>query len=115
VDDTKVGNRVPQFYRRQGGSATDWGIPGGTDYTPTTVRMQSGAIYTTALELTTVTFPQAFSAQPQVFVQVLETSALDPLDHIVVSAGSSSFDVSLYDELGTIVSRPIWWLAIGPE
>lgn len=43
IDDTKVGNRVPQFYRRQGGNATDWSMYGTDAYTPTTVRMQSGS------------------------------------------------------------------------
>jgi len=43
VDDTKVGNRVPQFYRRQGSYESFWFSPGVTDYVPTTVRLRGGA------------------------------------------------------------------------
>lgn len=71
VDDTKVGNRVPQFYRRQGGSATDWSTQGTTTQTPTTVRMQAGVKRWTGASATSgnmiVTFPTAFSNPPIVF------------------------------------------------
>lgn len=44
IDDTKAGNRIIQLYRRQGGSANDWGSTGTTTYTPTTIREQVGSI-----------------------------------------------------------------------
>jgi len=42
IDDTKLGNRVPQFYRRQGGSESNWGTPGETTYTPGQVIIMAG-------------------------------------------------------------------------
>lgn len=72
VDDTKVGNRVPQFYRRQGGSATDWHTPGTTTRTPEAVRTQKGYVSITGAtddDSVTITFPQAFSARPTVLAQ----------------------------------------------
>lgn len=82
VDDTIAGNRVPQFYRRQGGSATDWNAVGTTSRTPTSVRQQAGAIAVTGLAAShtgsiTVTFPVAFSAIPLIFVCVTGTNAND--------------------------------------
>jgi len=44
VDDTKAGDRMPQFYRRQGGAVNNWDTPGSTDRTPGAVRMQGGSI-----------------------------------------------------------------------
>jgi hypothetical protein len=68
VDDTKVGDRVPQLYRRQGGSATSWDTPGTTSRTPTAVRIQVGRYeWTGSNSITgnfTVTFPTAFSEIP---------------------------------------------------
>ncbi|OGO66582.1 MAG: hypothetical protein A2029_01525 [Chloroflexi bacterium RBG_19FT_COMBO_47_9] len=75
VDDTKVGNRVAQFYRRQGGNATNWDTPGSTDYTPTAVRKQLGV---RTLEILSgnysasvaITFPVAFSVVPAVKIGI---------------------------------------------
>ena len=117
VDDTKVGNRVAQFYRRQGGSSSAWGSAGSTDYTPTSVRMQGGAVSFSAGASTTttqgVTFPVAFSNTPLVFI----TQQNSPTQDITVSAIASSTSVTISAKndglAGDTVS--IAWLAIGPE
>jgi len=120
VDDTKVGNRVPQFYRRQGGSATYWDTVGTTDYTPTSVRMQAGAIQVivpngATTGNTTITFPVAFSAKPLVFVTLLANDAnLIYAGYQGVGASTVRIDVHVS---GTTGDRGfnVNWLAIGSE
>jgi len=121
IDDTKVGNRVPQFYRRQGGSATNWYLFGTTNYTPTTVRMQAGATrvtYTGAevYKSVAVTFPQAFSQPP---IVLATPHGVYHHDHIVTvtTTDISTSNVWLrvkVDDTG-IQQVQIHWLAIGPE
>lgn len=121
VDDSKVGDRVPQFYRRQGGNASGWATPGINSYTPTTVRMQSGSIeWTGASSPTgngTVTFPVAFSNTPIVLLTCYDTGNIfaslndDPGD-----LGGTGFKYKWFD--ADVTSRTavvIFWLAIGPE
>jgi hypothetical protein len=111
VDDTKVGNRVPQFYRRQGGSATDWTSAGTTDRTPTTVRMQAGAL-TPAGAATAVTFPAAFSDKPVVFAQVLANAAFAVVDSVTASGCT----LNAVNAAGTpLIGATVFWLAIGAE
>jgi hypothetical protein len=122
VDDTKAGNRVPQFYRRKGGSATDWEASGTTIYTPGAVRMQAGSHQWTggaaAQGAFSVTFPVAFSALPLVFAMPHSVGA--PTDRIVVwregTGSNSQADFRWADLSGnTHTSVHIAWLAIGPE
>lgn len=111
VDDTKAGNRVPQFYRRQGASATDWSAAGNTTQTPTSVRMQAGAKVGSA-NPTAVTFPVAFSNKPLVFLQPIGASALMAMATNVTAAG---FDLYLFDDAGGDSAADCNWQAIGPE
>jgi len=131
VDDTKAGNRVPQFYRRQGGDATQWGTVSGvgsTDYTPTAVRMQAGFRALTIpsgsdIVTVEVTYPEAFSAAPLIF-----TSSFAQLVHdgrvVIVNAynktatPASVATISIHLLGGNAVAdytAGIYWLAIGPE
>jgi len=121
IDDTKVGNRVPQFYRRQGGLANAWYAYGTTNYTPTTVRMQAGATRVTYTEAEVwksveVTFPQAFSQPP---IVLATPHGVYHHDHIVtvtttdISASNVWLRVRV-DDTG-IQQVQIHWLAIGPE
>ena len=118
VDDTKAGNRVPQFYRRQGGSATDWNVAGTTTRTPTAVRMQAGAISTgsrAAGEFNTVvvTFPVAFSAKPLVLV----SPAGNATSWEVSASGESTTQVTIYFKNTDTFTHSVNvnWLAIGTE
>ena len=109
VDDTKAGNRVPQFYRRQGGSATVWSTAGTTAYTPTAVRMQCGAVVATQGGVA-VTFPVAFSYAPV----VLATAGGDVSPAVATNCNSittTGFTVSASGN----ESVDTYWLAIGPE
>lgn len=65
------GSSVP--YRRQGGSATDWSSSGTSSYTPTSGRIQVGALISGTMAASgfsdvSVTFPVAFSQVPLVIV-----------------------------------------------
>jgi hypothetical protein len=116
VDDTQVGNRVPQFYRRQGGSATDWNTAGTTTQTPTAVRMQAGVVNLTFSSntsvSTTITFPVAFSAKPIVIVSNLTDQDLNPDAFNITTSGC---DISMYANVAISGTKPVAWLAIGPE
>lgn len=123
VDDTKVGNRVPQFYRRQGGSDTDWISPGTTTRTPGNVMIQAGVINGdmaagTFFDNISVYFPVSFSGKPIVFLTLLSPSSnqmfwisvfgngtwIDQIDFIRVKRPIYS----------TAVTYSVQWLAIGP-
>lgn len=114
VDDTIVGNRVPQFYRRQGGSATDWNSTGTTTYTPGAVRMQAGVASVAVTSGTggaTITFPTAFSQPP---IVVATCNGTLNVAAQVGAVTASTFYLSLSAASGTAT----WianWIAIGPE
>lgn len=129
VDDTKAGARVPQFYRRQGGNATDWWSPGATTYTPGAVRMQAGQVQVVipagqqATEAV-VTFPVAYSGIPLVFVTHWEltssTGKWGTVAAIAVSPnGMTTINIhaSRPEGQATTATHTMWvnWLAIGPE
>lgn len=112
VDDTKVGNRVPQFYRRQGGSATNWNTPGSTTYTPTMVRMQAGANATAGSGSVAITFPTAFSYSPLVSLTVVSDQGV----FLWLSGVSATgFTVNAESPTGVPMATVFHWLAIGPE
>lgn len=118
IDDTKAGDRVPQFIRRQGGDSTIWAAAGTTTYIPGAVRMQAGIINWSGAAANegsiTVTFPIAFSQSPFVFANAWIDGSNRVLAH-GVSFGNTT--VSLYwrsfNAVATSVN--ISWLAIGPE
>ena len=124
VDDTMVGNRVPQLYRRQGGDANSWSVVGTTTYTPGAVRMQAGAITVTVFNgnqqgNATVTFPTAFSQVPLV-IGTAETLASSGIGQIVVTVDSPAADtVTLGVDIGSAATGDlpvaVYWLAIGTE
>jgi hypothetical protein len=117
VDDTKVGNRVPQFYRRQGGSASDWSSPGTSTQTPTTVRMEGGSVAVAfsseSSKAFSVTFPTAFSNVPLVFCTPYHASSYSTI--YITSVTASGFSGVVY--VGASVSNTynVYWQAIGPE
>lgn len=120
VDDTKVGNRVPQFYRRQGGSATNWSTKGTSTQTPTSVRMQGGVIELTVgiggnTGAVTVTFPTAFSNVPIALLTI--GSAQGDLKDIVIDSISATQLAIRGNTTGSAGERfwNIHWLVIGPE
>lgn len=121
VDDTKVGNRVPQFYRRQGGNTSNWSTIGTTTYTPTAVRMQGGAGDLTFSSgdislVNVITFPIAFSNAPLVLVTLRGGSETDVIKIFVSATTATTCDVTVRrTATGTSPSYAFNWLAIGPE
>lgn len=113
VDDTKVGNRVPQFYRRQGGSASNWNTAGDTNYTPGAVRMQCGTIRTSGVTgQATITYPVAFSAKPVVFLSLNG----DGWAYVASqSASACLINARYHDAVDMPFEVDVYWLAIGPE
>ena len=119
VDDTKVGDRVAQVYRRQGGSSVHWDEPGEDSYAPGPVRIQCGAVFWTGEPASSgaipIHFPVAFSAKPLMFYSsksagnlVISDGAATPLVDSAM-AWWKTIDGAV---VGTVV---IFWLAIGPE
>lgn len=116
VDDTIVGNRVPQFRRRQGGDVSDWRTVGTTTYTPTAVRMQAGAIQWTGSLASSgtqaVTFPEAFSNAPLAWA--IATS--NDINVAISSPSTTGFTISWKSISGSnTTSLVFYWQAIGPE
>lgn len=125
VDDTKVGNRVPQFYRRQGGDATDWNDSGTTTYTPGMVRMQAGVSSITISDgsycslMQTVTFPVAFSDAPIVLLTLQAHSGtfagVEIVDLFNAPLAASFAYIACREATTNDATAHIHWLAIGPE
>lgn len=126
VDDTKAGNRVLQFYRRQGNSATNWNSAGSSNYTPTAVRMQVGRKDASVFGMDpyveiSVTYPVAFSDLPIIFCFVRSTTT-EPNVLANVSTfeteTASGFTARIYpDNTGGFSTGTVrlHWMAIGPE
>lgn len=121
VDDTKVGNRVPQFYRREGGDGTNWNVTGTTTYTPAAVRMQGGAFQASSIGVgevgvINITFPTAFSATPLCFVQSqLPATFRDQFFVHARNITPSGMTINISNEDSGSIDPLINWLAIGPE
>lgn len=111
VDDTKVGNRVAQFYRRQGGSASNWSTPGSTSQTPTTVRTQAGVVAISGN--TGVTFPVAFSDVPIIVATFYHVSSAGFA--FLTARSATGFNVNAKDANGNDVNGDVHWIAFGPE
>lgn len=121
VDDTKVGNRVPQMYRRVGGSATGWGTSGTTTYTPGMVRMQAGVAQITIASGQTmgegmVTFPVAFSQQPLTLATLQAMGEGDEMIELSTEAATDNINL-IVRRTGTTGAHVLFvaWLAIGTE
>jgi hypothetical protein len=125
VDDTKAGNRVPQFYRRQGGNATNWNAPGSTDYTPTAVRMQRGAMTLEILSgnysaSVAITFPVAFSVVPSILPGIQGIAGtVDGISFFVYTSNITAAGFTLIAARGTNPAAQndvtLTWEATGTE
>ena len=120
VDDTKAGNRVPQFYRRQGADASDWDVFGTTTYIPGAVRMQAGAKQNTGVSSTAgsfaITFPVAFSQSPLVWITGYDNTArlVWSVSNISTTGFTATWRVRDQAD-GNQTDQTMTWLAIGPE
>jgi hypothetical protein len=122
VTDVQAGDRVPQFYRRQGGDPSQWGGHGNsgtTNYTPGPVRMQGGMIEWLGSDTSGtvfVTFPVAFSAAPLVFASCITQLEISIRVVPDFSNPEEAFIIA-WKHLGatSIAELEFYWLAIGPE
>lgn len=128
VDDTKVGNRVPQFIRRQGGDPTNWDIDGATNYTPGAVRMQAGQVVLTiaigeTIAVGIITYPVPFSNPPLVFATAagsyfgLKSPAVSARGNGASAASQVEIKASRPEGQATTAAQTVWvnWQAIGAE
>lgn len=125
VDDTKAGDRMAPFYRRQGGSSTVWTTAGTTTYTPGAILMQGGMVNVNLSSsntgYTVITFPTAFAYAPIVYATA--SDAKTGGDPGMVCLVDSSFTtttqcvVNMSTPDGTSISGNyrVSWLAIGTE
>ena len=117
IDDDNIRNRVPMLTRRQGGSSSGWSSPGVSNYTPTAVKMQAGVKLTDGsigpggYDNMTITYPQAFSNIPIVFIQ----PGLVDFHHGFLSINASAFTIQIKNDGPDAAQPSIHWLAIGPE
>lgn len=98
---------------RQGGSATDWSSPGTTtyDYSGTNTFIQVGCILNNASPKA-ITFPNAFSQIPAVFVQPQATTA--NCFATVSSITTTGFSCQVVTDAGAgSTAQNIFWWAIG--
>lgn len=111
-------------YRRQGGSASDWSSPGSTNYTPGGSLIQVGAASVSfssseSSSVTTVTFPQAFSAPPVVILTGLNSGDSDKrkVVYSVETVSATAFGIRGYicDGDDETMTCTCFWEAIGPE
>jgi hypothetical protein len=117
VDDTIAGNRIPQVYRRQGNDATNWAVPGTTNYTPGLVRIQAGNATLTFVSTTqvgiSITFPVAFSSSPLVFVSA--NNGAGPFYAVWGNATSTVVGITCYSPSTFTGGVNVSWFAIGPQ
>lgn len=121
VDDTKVGNRVPQLRYRMGGSSSDWSTPGTSSYQPGAVREQVGCSSVPVADGQTVgtlavSFPEAFSNKP-VIVASPSSDTYMPYTVCVESVTASGFTLRVVKASAASGSQGHFanWQAIGPE
>lgn len=119
VDISKIGAQVAAIIGRQGGSASNWGMSGGTsNYTPTTLRIQAGCFSTPTSRpgggIGTITFPTSFSAIPVVFFQNYGDVGGGTAGVVLVSNSVSAISYTMTDDVWTS-SRMVNWIALGPE
>lgn len=117
VDDTKAGNRIIKLTRRQGGSSTVWGTSGSTNYTPTAILQQLGAITTSIVdsgnyENKVITFPVAFAYGPIGFLTKVGSNA-DDWDLAITAIDTTTMTVRCWNNSAGIDSLKFHWLAIG--
>lgn len=123
VDDTKVGNRVPRIYRRQGGSATDWSVAGTTTQTPGMVVEYMGVInksFTSATVVSqAVTFPVAFSQTPIVTFSLGPTQSFSGGGNISYlsysSVSTTGFTLNVTFTAANTGNLDFTWRATGTE
>jgi len=95
---------------RVGGSATEWGTVGTTNYVPTSARIQVGAAVVGAGGNVSISFPVAFAFSPIVVITVRTANRACYRQNLSASA----FDAYVTDLANTPAGGDVEWIAIGP-
>jgi hypothetical protein len=108
---------------RQGGSATDWGDGGTTNYLVGNVKMQAGAAVAFILNgqssaSVVVTFPKTFSSEPAVFCMENDFLGADtPMSFNIDDVSTTQMTITARSSDGSTFiggsQRRMVWLAIG--
>lgn len=125
VDDLKVGNRVPQLRRRQGGSSSNWstGADSPSNHTPTTVRKQVGVARITISDTWSaanklITFPEAFSNVPLptslTVISDITASDFEFVYAYSITASNMRIGIKREGTIGTL-TMDVAWEVTGPE
>lgn len=105
----EVWDRGDLAIRRQGGNASNWATAGTTNYTPSSVRIQTGVVEREPGP-SFVTFPTAFAGTPVVTVTAVAATADAFVS--VSGVGTTGFTINLG---GTASNASAFtWMAIGP-
>jgi hypothetical protein len=115
ISGTLTANQTPTYVGRQGGSATDWNTSGTTGYTPTVVKMQSGAIDAVMVSGAVsfaITFPVAFTNKPIVVANSNQGTFAITVNITSISNTGATL-VVLQANAASTVTFPIMWMAIG--
>ena len=108
---------VQSVQARQGsttGSAS-WATAGtsNSSLTSTTVNIQVGSVTTSASGVVTVTFPNAFTQIPLVFVSVQAASNGFWAEIDSGTLSTTQFGATCWSTTSTLVAKTVYWLAIG--
>lgn len=111
-------------YRRQGGSASDWSTAGTTNYTPGGSKIQAGSVAVTfssseTSNLSTVTFPEAFTGKPLVFLSLYNNGSSTGRKVVPTIESISASQVQIRgvvaDGDDTSNTYDVYWIAFGAE
>jgi hypothetical protein len=109
---------VGNIYKRQGGSSSLWGAAGSTNYDVSGALIQCGCSESLGSDYVSITFPESYSSQPLVFIEIVEQPLSGTPYYIRYSALSNigiSYDVRDIDTNTRVEGIKIYWIAIGPQ
>ena len=108
---------VQSVQARQGGTtgSASWATAGtsNSSLTSTTVNIQVGSVTSSASGVVTVTFPNAFTQIPLIFVSVQAASNGFWAEIDSGTLSTTQFGVTCWSTTSNLVAKTVYWLAIG--
>lgn len=119
IDFTKVGHGVPQQTRRQGGSSSNWNVGGNINYLVEHVKIQHGVARWTGgpayFGYVIVTYPEAFSANPNIIPGIQgQSTEYQDISCTVDAVTPTAFRI-YWRSTGQPTQVDLSWIAIGKE